>query len=381
MAIIHLVAHLSDLSGSQLVLLDVIRAINHPPHDILVICPSKGPFSERLDALGVKWLEVRHPLVALREQPGLLSRWGLIQERLNYVAALRRQFKQRRPDLVLINTTMNPYAGLAARAAGRHAVYFVHEVLPPTAMNRFKCKIVQWSSDLILAPAKANGAMFPSAIRTGKFIQLPLGIDLQRFETTPEKRQAARHQLEIRPNEKVIGTVCHITRNKGVHVVLQAVRTLAAQAPEIRLLIAGSPDPHARDYFEELNAYVDEHDMRGIVKFLPHVDRIEDIYAGLDVFVLASEMESSPRVILESMSASVPVVATAVGGVPELIDNDRGWLVTPNSPELLARTIEEVLGEASNNQKTMTALKYVRERHNLGSFEENVRKHLAMYLR
>jgi glycosyltransferase involved in cell wall biosynthesis len=150
-----------------------------------------------------------------------------------------------------------------------------------------------------------------------------------------------RAELGIPAAAPVIGTVGVLRPQKALHVLLRAVAELRDRRPEVRLLIVG--DGPERAGLQELAA---ELQMLDAVSFLGHRGDVPDVLRAIDVAVCCSDFEGSPLAVMEYMDAALPIVATAVGGVPDLIEPGvHGLLVPRGDHAALARGIAQLLAE------------------------------------
>lgn len=150
-----------------------------------------------------------------------------------------------------------------------------------------------------------------------------------------------RDELGIPPDVPLIGTVGRLYTEKAPHILMHAVARLVGEFPQLNVLVVGDGPEHAR-----VATLVDVLRITGAVRLLGLRDDVPDILAALDVAVSSSRREGSPLSILEYMGAGLPTVATAVGGVPDLIvDGVHGRLVAPGEPAALADAIAELLRE------------------------------------
>ncbi|HXW13031.1 MAG TPA: glycosyltransferase family 4 protein [Terriglobia bacterium] len=134
------------------------------------------------------------------------------------------------------------------------------------------------------------------------------------------------------PSEIALGTAGRLVELKGIEYLLRAAATLRSEFPTLRVEIAGSGPQR-----EKLEGAVVRTGLEGRVKFLGWVDDLPSLLSRWDVFVLPSLEEGFPIAALDAMAAGLPVVATAVGGVPELIEDGKtGYLVPPRDTEALA---------------------------------------------
>jgi glycosyltransferase involved in cell wall biosynthesis len=141
-----------------------------------------------------------------------------------------------------------------------------------------------------------------------------------------EKRTGIRH----------IGVIGRVEEEKGQLEFVQAARILASAHPELRFSVTGKPLFADHGYLERVRAA-----SAGLPIDFPGWIDIADIFASLDLVVVPStSLDATPRIILEALAAGVPVVAYAVGGIPELLkDMETGILVEKRTPEALAQGI------------------------------------------
>jgi glycosyltransferase involved in cell wall biosynthesis len=129
---------------------------------------------------------------------------------------------------------------------------------------------------------------------------------------------------------------------KAIEVMLAAMAVLRVRHPAARLLVVGPGDP------EPLHAEALRLGVADVVTFLGPRDDIVDILAAADVGVLSSDFEGMPLAVLEYMAAGLPVVATDVGGLPQLIDDgETGFLVPRRDPQALAQRLGMLLEDSS----------------------------------
>jgi glycosyltransferase involved in cell wall biosynthesis len=153
--------------------------------------------------------------------------------------------------------------------------------------------------------------------------------------------RALRADLGIGTDDPVVGTVCIIRSEKALDVLVRAAALLARGFPGLRLLIAGTgPDR------ERVEAVTEQVGLSDRVHFAGARTDVHDVLAAIDVAVICSDYEGSPRSILEFMDAGKPIVATEVGGIPEAIeDGVHGLLVPPRDEEALATALGRVLAD------------------------------------
>ncbi|HEX8074996.1 MAG TPA: glycosyltransferase [Thermoleophilaceae bacterium] len=148
-----------------------------------------------------------------------------------------------------------------------------------------------------------------------------------------------RRDLGIEPDAPVIGAVAVLRPQKALDVLVRAAAALAPEFPRLRVLIAGEGPERA-----PLEALTAELGVEGNVTLLGQRSDVPDLLAASNLAASSSSFEGSPLALMECMDAALPVVATRVGGVPDLIDHGvHGLLVEPGDPDSLARALAELL--------------------------------------
>jgi glycosyltransferase involved in cell wall biosynthesis len=147
-------------------------------------------------------------------------------------------------------------------------------------------------------------------------------------------RAAARERLDIRADALVAGWVGRLSREKGADVMLDA---LAASDPKWHLSIVGEGDE-----LDRLRQQAAELRIADRISWHGHIANAGSLITAFDVLVLSSRTEGTPIVLLEAMNASVPIIATRVGGVPDVVSTSHALLVPPEEPSLIAKALSEV---------------------------------------
>ena len=276
------------------------------------------------------------------------------------VARLVAFFREWRPDVVETHTakagTVGRIAALLSGVPVRIHVFHghvFHGYFPP------------WKTRLFLEIERALGRASTRIVALGEAqrrellgygignpdstISVPLGFDLAPFLAIPTggtdpRAGALRAELGVSdlPSERapVIAIVGRLVPIKAHEVFLAAARVILDAMPDARFVIAGEGDRRA-----DLERLAATPPLAGRVHFLGWRHDTAALFAGLDLTVLTSDNEGMPVAIIESLASGVPVVATAVGGVPDLIrDGVNGRLVPPRDPDAVARAALEILG-------------------------------------
>lgn len=173
-----------------------------------------------------------------------------------------------------------------------------------------------------------------------KVVAIPTGVDLERFRPA-EDPAPLREELGIPLKAKVVMTIAVLRRPKGHHVILEAAAKVLAKEPEILFLFIGDGPQWAN-----LKWMVAERGLEDRVWLLGFREDVPKLLASADLFVTASFHEALGQATIEALATGLPAVASAVGGVPELVlDGETGLLVPPGDPDGLASAILTVLAD------------------------------------
>jgi len=172
------------------------------------------------------------------------------------------------------------------------------------------------------------------------------GIDPERVQTIYNGIDLSDWDTIYRPcqtqGKKIVTSVGNIRRVKGYDVLIHAAASVVAQFPDVSFSIAG--DVLEPDYFMELQAIIQNFNLTDHIHFLGGVTDLKQHLREADIFVLPSRSEGFSNAIVEAMAASLPVIATNVGGNSEAVkDEITGLLVPPNEPTSLATAIIRLL--------------------------------------
>jgi glycosyltransferase involved in cell wall biosynthesis len=185
------------------------------------------------------------------------------------------------------------------------------------------------------------------------------GIPVDRFRNSPERRAAARHSLGLDLDTPVIGCVGRLVALKNHAVLLAAFQELLPSFPTLQLVLVGD-GPLAN----ELRALAIELGIADRVRFLGAHPAVADLLPAFDVFALPSKTEGLSIALLEACATGLAVVATAVGGNPDIIaDGKTGLLVAVDDKEALAAALNGLLSSPSERARLGTAASQWVETH------------------
>jgi glycosyltransferase involved in cell wall biosynthesis len=165
------------------------------------------------------------------------------------------------------------------------------------------------------------------------------GVDLNRFQNGRRQRSRTRKELGIPRHSLVVGFVGWLLPIKGVRFLVEAMARVVEQHPGSLLVLVGKGEKE-----RELRQQAENLGLADKVRFLGWRQDVEEIMPGLDLLVLPSLNEGMGRVLVEAMAMELPIVASRVGGIPDLVQNEQnGLLVPPADAAALARAISDLL--------------------------------------
>jgi glycosyltransferase involved in cell wall biosynthesis len=183
------------------------------------------------------------------------------------------------------------------------------------------------------------------------------------YDSVPEISTAtspaeARARYDLPTDVPVVGMASRIHPGKDFESLISAAKIVAESVPSCRYLLAGDYEQHPvhREHFLHLQSLLREAGLLDRFVFAGFESDISRFFAAIDIFVLSSQAEGLPLVILEAMACGKPVVATDVGGISEIIEDQRtGLLVPQKSSERLAKALLSLLSSASKAEEISRA--------------------------
>jgi glycosyltransferase involved in cell wall biosynthesis len=331
-----------DPGGAELLLSMAakVRDREHFDYEAAYLLPWKNGLVGELEASGI-------PVHCL--QGG--SEWDI-----RWAWRLRHLVRERQFDLVHIHS---PYVAGLARPALKllptvsrpRIVYTEHlpwagYVWPTRLLNRMTFLL----NDGVVAVSNSVRDSISSSMR--ERVQVVIhGVLAERVRQQSSTREEVRRELGIESGELVVGTVAHLRQQKGYPVLLEAARRLIDSGLPIRFVaVGGGPqDAEIRSLHRKL-------ELENRFLFTGFRSDAIRVMSAFDVFVLASWNEGLPVTVMEALTLGIPVVATAVGGTPEILTSGvEGLLVSPGRPDELAKAIDVLAGDPDRRRQMAEA--------------------------
>jgi L-malate glycosyltransferase len=228
------------------------------------------------------------------------------------------------------------------------------------AVQRHVCRL----ADCVLVNAEAVRAfLIDQGYDPAKIVVIRNGVDLERFSDPPDAR-AVRRELGVPVSAPLVAVASRLHPLKGIEHFLEAAAAVGRRLPEVRFLVIGETSPTDRAYFDVLTNLAERLGIRDRVIFTGLRNDVPRLLACAAVSVMPSLNEALSNVLLESMAAGVPVVATRVGGTPEAVqDGVTGLLVPPGDAGALARSIDRLLSDPESAERLGQSGRQLVRRH------------------
>jgi glycosyltransferase involved in cell wall biosynthesis len=153
-----------------------------------------------------------------------------------------------------------------------------------------------------------------------------------------------RAELGLNDADIAIGVVAQVLQPKGIDILIETARLLLRERSNLVFLVAGPTPAGHEDFARRMRAAAEAPELQGRVRFLGSRSDIPNFLASLDLFLLPTRADAFPLSVIEAMAAGLPVIASKVGGIPEMISSPEiGRMVDPLTPEKFAAAIREIL--------------------------------------
>ncbi len=346
--IIHVITRF-DKGGSSENTFLTVRGLDKTRYEVILI---KGLSHEsqtgvsETGAIQSNLEEAKRNDVRILTLPELVRRIHPIND---FKALLRliKIFREERPHIVHTHTSKAGILGRwAAHLAGAPVIihtphghvfwgYFGKGI---TAIYIFLERVTAYITDKIitLTEQEKKDHLKYGIAPENKFAVIHSGVDLSKFSDVPVDTAEMKDQLGIPPGVFVVGTVGRLTPVKGHQCLIEAAKKALAAQPGMVFIFLGDGE-----LMNELKTQATASGINDKIRFLGWRPDVAEIMSTFDVFVLPSLNEGMGKVLVEAMAMGKPVIASCIGGIPDLVTNDEnGLLFAPADTEAIAKSIE-----------------------------------------
>ncbi len=323
-----------QMGGAEHLLLSLLDGLKHRGIDLLLICGEKGPFPEKARQHNIPTEVMRLP--PFRSVSWVIHRrkifnplalaWNILL--LLYSAwQIRKRLLEAQVDIVQTNTAFSHiYGCLGARLAGIPCIWYFHDLVET---DRLAGSVAFFWKILALG-------LTEHIVTVSKAVEYSLGLDSRSDviyagygrRATRSFDVPLRDRLGLSNEARLVGFVGRIARVKALEVLAQSAARVVQEDPRVHFVLFGAPLFSGEGYQREVSGLVEALKLESHWHWLGYDDQAVDRIPEFDFVVLPSRREALPLVLLEAGLASKAVVASRVGGIPEvIIDGETGLIV------------------------------------------------------
>jgi glycosyltransferase involved in cell wall biosynthesis len=312
-----------------------------------VVVPEEGDAAERLRREGVE--TVTMPLHRLRATPDPRTQARFLAGIAPEIRALRKLIRDRGIDLVQAHGDTNPHAAIAGHREGVAVVWQLYDTRTPPPLRRVTMPMVTRIADAITTWGEELARVHPGTEKLGeRHVVVFPPVDADRFRPDEQVRRSAREELGVPDGGFVIGAVGNRNPSKGYEWLVRGLARARQEDSSLQARVLGAPSPVHAAYESSVLGEAAALGVGDVFDLRDAGTRVPTLMPGFDALVLSSvsRSEGIPTVILEAMACGLPVIATDVGAVREvLVSGEAGLLVPPEEADQLADAILRVARE------------------------------------
>jgi len=363
------------IGGPQLRVLSIAKQLKSRRIATTVVIPKgHSAFRRQLQMEGIGVYQI--PLYRLRDSrnPFVHLKW-LIFFWPSIVRIIQIIWREQ-IDIVHTNGIAHLQAAIAAKLAGVKLVWHLNDINTPRLLIKLIKPLVEgWADGIAVASHAVTNHYWLGDPPERKFIQYA-PVDVKKF--TNQDGPTDKLLQGLKRSGVLICSVGNINPYKGHRYLIEALAQIAKTYPQVHLVIVGGVLENRLDYYNDLKLIVGKLGIQDKVSFLGQRDDVPRILNASDIYVHPSLAEACPMAVLEAMAVGKPIVATQVGGVPEMIENLKtGMLVPPEDPNALADAIEWVIGNLDASR--LFGVEAQKKARDIFDLEKCTQRHFDMY--
>lgn len=315
----------SELYGSDRMAALACAALSGKGHSVTAVLPVAGPLVDELHTADTAVRVVDIPVLRRRDlHPARIL--GLIGRLVPALAMMVRTIASERPDVVYVNTIVQPWWIVVGKLMRRRVVVHVREAEPQSAPAVRK---------LLYAPLLLADMVLCNSASTRDELTAMVPLDAARATVVYNGKDWSKYRVAARARDTstaplALTVVGRLSHRKGQDIAIRALVGLLASGHDATLTLVGSVFDGNQEYADELTALAEVHDVLDRVRFAGFQDDIRPILAATDIAIVPSRIEPFGTVAAESMAAGVLTVVAAVQGLTEIVESGRNGLTFPS---------------------------------------------------
>jgi len=331
------VNRIAEIGGAEVSLLNLVQEIQKYDYTPVVVLGSYGPLCKRLKKLNIKiyiyplgFPHLKNPIPFLKS---LLFLYHII--------------KTEKVQLIHSNTLWdNQYGVLSAKLSGIPHILHV---------RGFPEQKASWKSlynmgSLAICNSEDTKRTFSKYGGFRKRTEVVYNaVDTERFIPDPKSRQNVRQRYGFDKTDVVMGVAGRLSEEKGQLFLLKTLLPMLKSNANFKVLIAGDAKIHpGSTYPDKIMTFIRQNSLEENVIMAGYIEDMNGFYNALDLFLLPSFREPFGRVLIEAMATETPIIASRVGGVPEVVDHEiNGCLINPHDADNWRQCIDKLINNKS----------------------------------
>lgn len=361
----------AEWGGAQRYIYDLATSLEAQNYDISVAVGESEDKSliDKLKKKNITVYQIKHLVRQISPLNDILA-----------VFELRQIYRQIKPDIIHLNSTKAGIIGSLSNHAiskiSYKVIYTAHGWVFNEPMSKIK-KWLYWSAEKITSRPKdkiicVSAFDYQTALKykiakAKKLVAINNGVDTGSMVFL--NKEEARKKLNLPEDKIIVGKIANFYKTKGLEYFIEAIKELSDE--NIVAVVIGDGDLR-----RELEVLIDQFNLKNKFILLGKMDKAARYLKAFDIYISSSIKEGFPYSILEAMAAKLPIIATDVGGVPEMISSNNGILVKAGDYKMLAEKIKylvdnqgllKTLGEQAQRdvRENFSKEKMIRETFNL----------------
>ena len=357
------------VSGKEIMSLHLLREMKRRGHECFCIVSSWGSddFRSRLTEIGVPfynlrigfisktltWSAIRMTMIQAFYLPGLLIKYSFLNRKLN-------------PDIV-IHTNFHHSFLLYPVLGGRRNIYWSHEILSDKTFYKRLFQLFDKKISCFVSVSEAVAFSLRNLIGSEKVCIVKNGTTASQNFIPPKNG-----------SKLVLAIVGQVSKHKGHEVLLEALRSVAKSTFVLDIVGQGN-----KEYESHLKSLITQFGLTENCNWRGFIRNPEEIYKGIDVVIVPSIFpDPYPTIVMEAGLRGIPVIASAIGGLVEMVVNDvNGFLVEAGDPESLRLAIQKIIDYPEIEVLRRNTLRFSSDNFKIESFANNFESLIVGHLR